>query len=215
MELPCKLMSRGPYVGRILIVLALLCVATLQPAFGQSFNIVDLGTLPGGSFSEALGINNRGQVVGSSATASSFPHAFLFENGVMVDLGTLPGDNQSNATGINNHGQIVGDSETNGFISTPHAFLFDDGVMTDLGTLPGGTSSHAFDINDRGQVVGSATTVSGNTHAFLFENGVMVDLGTLPGGSFSELWASTTAARWSASRPQRPHSHTLFYSKTG
>src|ERR1700674_391602 len=124
MESLCKLISRGHYVGRTLIVSALLCVAALQPAFGQSFTIEDLGTLPGGVGSVARGINNRCQVVGWSGPASSFPHAFLFENGVMVDLGTLPGDNQSNATGINNHGQIVGDSETNGFISTPHAFLF-------------------------------------------------------------------------------------------
>ena len=118
MELPCKLISRGHYVGRTLIVSALLCVAALQPAVGQSFTIKDLGTLPGGTTSRANGINDRGQVVGSSGTAG-FTHAFLFENGMMVDLGTLPGDDQSNAVGINNHGQIVGDSETNGINPPP------------------------------------------------------------------------------------------------
>ena len=82
MELPCKLMSRGPYVGRILLVLALLCVAALQPAFGQSFTIKDLGTLPGGLNSGAAGINDRGQVVGTSSTGNlSGDHAFLFETG--------------------------------------------------------------------------------------------------------------------------------------
>src|SRR6266478_5649820 len=99
MEMPCKLMSRGPYVGRILIVLALLCVAALQPAFGQGFTIKDLGTLPGGTISFAVGINDRGQVVGFSSTASAIRHAFLFEDGVMVDLGTLPGGNFSVALG--------------------------------------------------------------------------------------------------------------------
>src|SRR3981081_2138661 len=101
MELPCKLMSRGPYVGRILLVLALLCVAALQPAFGQSYTIKDLGTLPGGLNSGAAGINDRGQVVGSSSTnIFTQPHAFLFEDGVMVDLGTLPGGNFSVAAGL-------------------------------------------------------------------------------------------------------------------
>src|SRR5260370_40413769 len=109
MELPCKLMSRGPNVGRILIVLALLCVAALQPAFGQGFTIKDLGTLPNDVRSIARGINNCGQVVGDSApTFFLNPHAFLFENGVMVDLGTLPGGTFSQAYGINNRGQVAG-----------------------------------------------------------------------------------------------------------
>src|SRR5260370_37084392 len=111
MEMPCKLMSRGPYVGRILIVFALLCVAALQPAFGQGFTIKDLGTL-GGNRSFAFGINNRGQIVGESITASGSGHAFLFENGAMVDLGTLPGGSFSKASGINDRGQVVGSSST-------------------------------------------------------------------------------------------------------
>ncbi len=68
------------------------------------------GTLPGGSTSRAAAINDRGQIVGSSSTPSSFGHAFLFENGAMVDLGTLPGGNFSEALGINSRGQVVGSS---------------------------------------------------------------------------------------------------------
>src|SRR5260370_30839327 len=92
MELPCKLVRRDHYVRRVLIVLALLCVAALQPAFGQSFTVKDLGTLPHGFFSIARGINDRGRVVGDSETNGLFqPHAFSVRNGGMVDLRTLPG----------------------------------------------------------------------------------------------------------------------------
>jgi hypothetical protein len=48
MESLCKRINRGLHVGRILMVFTLLCAAALQPAFGQSFTVKDLGTLPNG-----------------------------------------------------------------------------------------------------------------------------------------------------------------------
>jgi probable HAF family extracellular repeat protein len=65
--------------------------------------IIDLGELPGATFTTAWAINDRGQVVGTSGT-----RAFLWEKGRMIDIGTLPGIIQSAALAINNRGQIVG-----------------------------------------------------------------------------------------------------------
>ena len=88
----------------------------------------DLGTLPGGDYSAAFGINDSGTVVGTSNTATGM-HAFTWTSGQgLQDLGTLPGTNASAAFSINNPGQIVGSSGV-------HAALWSGGAIQDLGTL--------------------------------------------------------------------------------
>ena len=73
--------------------------------------MVDLGTLPGSSASWAYGVNDRGQVVGSSYVPGGFyPHAVLWDHGTITDLGTLPGGTQSEARAISDRGRIVGQS---------------------------------------------------------------------------------------------------------
>ncbi len=152
---------------------------TFYEADGPPGAYLDLGTL-GGTYSYAEGINDSGWVVGYSATASGYSHAFLYSGGAMTDLGTL-GGTLSYAYGINDSGWVVGESTTAS--GADHAFLYSGGTMTDLGTL-GGASSAARGINDSGQVVGYSNTASGYSHAFLYSGGAMTDLGTL-GGNYS------------------------------
>src|SRR2546426_2122976 len=141
--------------------LALLPVASAQPV------IMDLGTL-GGTSSFAFGINDAGQVVGNSTTASGQVHAFLWTlggtdgvptNPQMKDLGTL-GGTSSFAGSINLAGQVAGESSLAD--GSMHAFLWQNGVMTDVGTLGGAFNSDptgfsvANAINNVGQVVGAS-----------------------------------------------------------
>src|SRR5438045_176604 len=66
--------------------------------------IRDLGTFPGGDYSEAFGVNDAGTVVGDSNTRETM-WAFVW-NAVegMRQLSSLPGDVSSRAFAINNSG---------------------------------------------------------------------------------------------------------------
>ena len=113
----------------------------------------DLGTV-GGKESEAVAINERGQVVGHSDTAvlgDGFVHlnGFLWEAGTMRDLGlrfrpAIPPNDfwvrgwPSNA--INDRGRIIGDVRSGG-----RAAIWENGSIHVLPTL--GKGSRAFDIN--------------------------------------------------------------------
>lgn len=64
------------------------------------------------TYSQALGINNVGQVVGFYGSPGHFEHAFIYENGTMRDLNSLVSLPQywtlNRAYAINETGQIVG-----------------------------------------------------------------------------------------------------------
>jgi probable HAF family extracellular repeat protein len=89
-------------------------------------DICDLGTLDPGGTAEAWGVNERGQVVGTSCSPSGDCRAFLWEKGEMKDLDLLKGTYPHrllNAMDINNLGQITGRARTSSgfeaFVATP------------------------------------------------------------------------------------------------
>jgi probable HAF family extracellular repeat protein len=96
-----------------------------NPATGK---MQDLETLQGDFASLALGINERGEVVGASLAADFSARAFLWENGTMFDLNKLiPPDSGWQlqlAKSINSRGEIVGTGttstgEVHGFLAIP------------------------------------------------------------------------------------------------
>jgi probable HAF family extracellular repeat protein len=159
-------------VPEAILSVGFLCLLLLSAARGQtSYTLTDLGILggDGSSFNFFGGINNRGQVVGQSATSGDVVHAFLYSDGQMIDLGTL-GGSESFASGINDRGQVVGSSSIAGDTAT-HAFLYSDGQMQDLNNLlapnSGWIVKEATGINDRGQIAGFGTLNGGPFRALL------------------------------------------------
>jgi probable HAF family extracellular repeat protein len=130
----------------------------------------DLGTLPGGNGSEAVDVNNSGQVVGTAdIDHGSASRAFIYDeaNG-MQELGTLPGGSRSQAFAINDSGAVIGQGDSAEGYTVP--FLYKDGAMFDLNTLipadSGWRIMDAHDINNNGQIVGYGQ-LNGSGRAFL------------------------------------------------
>lgn len=146
--------------------------------------MADLGTLPSplNTYSQAFGINDRGQIVGESGFRDAEGHPFFWSKGVMTDIGTLGGPTGC-AQAINNTGQVVGFADTTvpdssnpgGFLS--HAFLWAGGKAHDLGSYGKDTGSQANDVNNRGQIVGFSAT-NADFRAVLWQGGSIIDLNT-------------------------------------
>jgi probable HAF family extracellular repeat protein len=131
----------------------------------------DIGTL-GGAQANPYGINNRGDVVGSSDTVDGASHPFHWRNGVMTDLA---GTGLTAAFRINDHGDIAGQTLADG--GYEHVALWRHGTLVDLGTLNGPWSS-VRGMNERGDIIGVSATpeFSDTGTAFLWQRGRMTEL---------------------------------------
>ena len=167
--------------GRALAILLLShsCLAAADPLY----RVIDLGL----SQSQALGINNQGDIVGGGSLGGRYS-AFLQHQGTIQSL-SQPGWGESEATAVNELGQVVGGANMG---SGWHPFLYNAGKVTDLGTLGGhfGYDGFAAGINAKGQIVGWSNTGAEDPnrnpiyHAFIYENGTMTDIGAaFPGRS--------------------------------
>jgi probable HAF family extracellular repeat protein len=173
------------------------------PSFGTLFSggsVTDLGKLPSAQidYTGAYGINNSGQVVGTTqgGLTGYQPRAFVWTAGIMQDLGVGVGASDSYGSAINNKGDVVG--YNGGYqTATSRAFLYSGGVMQDLGPAVGSgafyANTAAFGINDAGQVTGFFQR-GGQQGAFFYSAGAFYEIGSL-GGTFSAGYAINSSGQ--------------------
>lgn len=155
------------------------------PFIWENGELTALPTL-GGNNGQALGLNNRGQIVGQAETPNLDPcspfaqevKAVIWQHGVVQEILRPFGGTAAVANAINDNGQAVGISGCmTGYF---YAVLWNHGTPINLGSLGGVAGNFAFDINNKGQVVGQSD-LPGDAlhHGFLWQEGVMTDLGSL------------------------------------
>jgi probable HAF family extracellular repeat protein len=170
--------SRALLVWKSLGIICVIGFASVVSAQNR-YQITRIPT-PSGANSAALGINNRGEVVGYSFQGDDY-QAFLYSSSdqSMTDVGSLGGKLNA-ACAINDSGQVTGYSQDgNGNLL---AFIFSrNQPIASLGTLEGASTSEAFGINNSGAVVGDSQSGEQNHRPVLFSNGSVQDLGL--GGS--------------------------------
>jgi uncharacterized membrane protein len=168
--------SKGKFAT--LSLLAAVVLATAASAYAQfTFTSIDF---PGGTVTNARGINNAGTIVGAYRIEPP-RHALLIKAGQFIPLAptTVLGTNFSEAFGINDAGDVSGHFlGDDGFI---HGFLLSKGgVLTTL-DFPGASQTLAFGINNDGIVVGAwdLLDAEGNLlaeHGFTWKNGAFTEV---------------------------------------
>src|ERR1700731_2979302 len=165
----------------VLKSIGLICAICFPPAaFAQvRYHITRIPTAQGAN-SVALGINNKGEVVGYSFRGEDY-QAFVYSSSdrTLTDLGSLGGKINA-ACAVNEVGQVTGYSQDgNGNML---AFIYSrTQPIASLGTLDSASTSEAFGINSSSTVVGDSQSGTQNHRPVLFSKGSVQDLGI--GGS--------------------------------
>ncbi len=136
------------------------------------------------------GLNNLGQVAGSSREDGCGNSGFLWQMNFFTEVGSC--NDRIAANDINDTSQIVGSMFFAGE-NQKHAFVYEDSQFTDLGVLDGQQASVARSINNQGWIVGdSSSSMPPSGSAFIYIDGVMYDLNDYVS---TESWRLTRALK--------------------
>ncbi|WP_370964462.1 hypothetical protein [Amycolatopsis sp. cg9] len=146
---------------------------------------IDLGVLPGGTFSDAYTINDRGVVMGVAIPADGAEQAASWDRKHRITgLGTLPGMDRSDPKGINDRGTVVGDAFPDpGYFR--QAVKWDSrGRIAKLAAVTGFDYSRSVAVNDGDTVIGEAYDFSADYRAVRWNRDGTATLLPLPPGVY-------------------------------
>lgn len=137
---------------------------------------------PGADSTPAMGINDKGDIVGWYGTISPeyTDHSYLLSSGKFTSI-DYPDALSTFAMGINNKGEIVGDYSLTGPTAWPgqgDGFLYSNGKYTTI-AYSGADATSLLAINDLSDILGYYYDLLGS-HPFLYHDGQFIPL-DLPG----------------------------------
>jgi probable HAF family extracellular repeat protein len=186
----------------IYVCLTLCSAGVLAAKPTPRYQFVPLGTLPGGTVSTAISINDRNQVVGISGTRSAGYHAYLWEDGRMRDLGTGAGGTLPFVDDINDHGQIVGNIP--GAYFGTRVLQGPDGYVIRSGRA----------LNNSGTVVGVMYHEEPAAAAgFVYEDGVVRRLPAITPNGYSEAFGINNVGEIFGYAQAGPNQNPVIWSK--
>lgn len=164
------------------------CVAPHARSGPPTFTTIDF---PGAIFTDGVGINRFGDIVGHYVDASGIDHGYLLHKGSFTTV-DFPGGEAGHVHDINSSGTIVGLYYTG---KRYHGFVLNGRAYTGI-DFPGAQSTRANGINTAGDIAGSyydnnSDSTGGSNgskgHGFLLKGGVFSAI-DVPGADYTDVW---------------------------
>lgn len=157
-------------------------------AAGQSKYTYMVVDYPEAQNTGVFGINQSGELSGTSFDVKGIAHAFIYKSGKFTPI-DYPNADRTFGFGLDSTGRIVGYYTKD---SAAHGFEYDAGKFQDI-DYPKAFSSRAYGINASGQIVGSyQDSLEGSPHGFLLSNGKYTAI-DFPGATRTEAFGINDA----------------------
>ena len=149
------------------------------PATAASYSFTTIDA-PGAIYTQASGINNSGEIVGTALTAAGAQEGFVDVNGAYTFI-NVSGAAATSALGVNSAGEIVGSYLDSSYVS--HGFVDIGGVITTF-NVASSTATSIAGVNASGTTVGFYGTSTSN-YGFMNSGGTVTTIA--PTGANSSI----------------------------